>query len=120
LTINYLDLAAVHLRAYRDTPARLGGPKKGDRRAEQILAELDRLTEAVDTQSRELVRESARSSVGDRADMAVQRGLAGEARELLLRSDVSAFGKPGMELELDLLLRTGRPEECMRSATAGL
>jgi hypothetical protein len=36
------------------------------------------------------------------------RGTAGKALEVLLASDVSAFGREGMELELELLLKTGR------------
>ncbi|AMV23966.1 hypothetical protein VT84_06195 [Gemmata sp. SH-PL17] len=120
LTIKYLDLAAAHLRAYRDVPASRGGPKKGDRRAAEILAELDRLTKEVDEQTRAFANESARSSVGDRAIMADRRGLAGAARDLLLKSDVSAFGTQGMELELNLLLRTGRPEDVLEWTTPEL
>jgi tetratricopeptide (TPR) repeat protein len=113
LTLNYLDLAAAHLRAYRDTPARLGGPKKGDRRSELLLGELDKLTEAVGLRSRELAGGLERASVGERAATALQRGLAGEALAVLLKSDVSAFGTPGMEMELELLLRTGRAAEVL-------
>ena len=120
LSINLLDVAAAHLRAYRDLPVRWGGPKKGDQRAEAVLAELARLTEALDTQTREFAQESAHSSVGDRATMAVRRGLGGEARDLLLKSDISAFGTQGMELELDLLLKTGRPEEVVEWMTPEL
>lgn len=120
LTLNYLDLAAVHLRAYRDISVHWGGPRKGDPRADALLKELDRLTEAVDFQMREFVKESAHASVGDRAAMAARRGLAGEARDLLLKSDVSAFGAPGMELELNLLLRTGRPNDVMEWMTPEL
>ena len=43
--------------------------------------------------------------------MALELGLAGRARELLLESDVAAFGPRGMALELELLLRTGRASE---------
>ncbi len=120
LTINYLDLAAVHLRAYKDILANQGGPKQGDRRAEAILAELDRLTEAVNTRSREFAESAGKLSVGDRAAQAAQQGLAGEARDLLLKSDFSAFGVRGMERELDLLLRTGRPEDVLEWMTPEL
>ena len=42
---------------------------------------------------------------------AARRGLGRRARDVLLESDVSAFGPDGMELELDLLLRTGRVDD---------
>src|SRR5262249_3924524 len=47
----------------------------------------------------------------DRALLAFHKGLAGKARDLLLESDVAAFGAQGMLLELELLLRTGRAKE---------
>ena len=49
--------------------------------------------------------------VADRAALAMQKGLAGKARDLLLESDLAAFGPQGMELELELLLRTGRARD---------
>src|SRR5207245_6760226 len=47
----------------------------------------------------------------DRALLALQKGLAGRARDMLLESDIAAFGARGMFLELELLLRTGRAQE---------
>src|SRR5262249_42333097 len=35
----------------------------------------------------------------------------GRATDILLESDVAAFGGPGMALELELLLRSGRPQD---------
>src|SRR5262245_26315852 len=43
--------------------------------------------------------------------MAAHKGLTAKARQMLLDSDVSAFGTPGMALELELLLRTGRAKD---------
>jgi len=42
---------------------------------------------------------------------ASEKGLAGKALDILLHSDVSAFGDKGMELELRLLLTTGRSRD---------
>jgi tetratricopeptide (TPR) repeat protein len=120
LTTRCLDLAATHLRAYRDLPPQQGGPKKGDRRAEGVLAELDRVTKEVNAQTEAWTKETALYSVRDRAAQAVDRGLAGLARDLLLKSDVAAFGTQGMELELNLLLRTGRPEDVLEWMTPEL
>ena len=56
-------------------------------------------------------------SVSDRALLAVRLELGGLARSILLKSDVSAFGAQGVELELDLLLRTGRPQQVLEITT---
>jgi hypothetical protein len=120
LSLNYLDLAAVQLQAYRDTPPDQGGPPKNDPQSEAILAELDRLTDAVSKLKRDFYQDSLKFSVGDRAALAAQRGLCGEALAILLKSDVSAFGVQGMELELELLLQTGRPEDVLTWMTPEL
>lgn len=103
------DLAADHLRAYRDLVGRRLPP---DAR-EALDKEVARLTETVDKQTREWEAEVARGSVTTRAEAANRRGLGKRARDLLLESDVSAFGPQGMKLELDLLLRTGRADEVL-------
>jgi tetratricopeptide (TPR) repeat protein len=113
LTLECLDLAVVHFRTYLESPRRFDGPAPGSDQAKEVAAQLDQLTTLLDRQRREFARESERSSVSDRAHMAVRRGLGGEARDLLLKSDLAAFGTVGMELELDLLLRTGRPDDVL-------
>jgi hypothetical protein len=103
------DLATRELRVYRDLIQQAGGSSANTAEAlGPIHKEIDRLTRAVDEQTTAFQNESARSSVADRALQAVQRGLASRSLEILLASDFSAFGVPGMKLELDLLLRTGR------------
>jgi hypothetical protein len=100
--LGYLDLALTHLRAYRAAAGR----------AEAVSdTELADLARVVDRQLTEFAPESARARVADRARAALQRGLAGQARAILLESDVSAFGAEGTELELELLLRTGRADD---------
>src|SRR5262249_39109497 len=54
----------------------------------------------------------------ERAVLALQNGLAGKARDMLLESDVSTFGAEGTALELELLLRTGRAREVREWAGA--
>jgi hypothetical protein len=103
-----LDLALVELRAYRAAAGRAGA----DEGRESVPdAELDALSRLVDRQRAEFASESTRARAADRAQRAAQRGLVGEARTILLELDVSAFGSEGAELELDLLLRTGRAED---------
>lgn len=114
--MNCGDLAVTHLRAYRALVAR-GGGKPDPRASDEVMA---RLADLLEKHTRDLAAEGARVPVGDRAFLAAQRGLAGEALKLLLGSDVSAFGTSGMRLELDLLLKTGRGRELLVWATPEL
>jgi tetratricopeptide (TPR) repeat protein len=116
--LNCLDLAAVHLRKYRDLMAEWGAPPEARKQAEAVEGQLARLTEVVEHYTREFAEYEQRMSVIDRAAMAERRGLGGKARDVLLKSDVAAFGAGGMELELDLLLRTGRPDDVLEWTTA--
>ena len=90
------------------------GPEKGVSLAEfhqqesQLQADLAHFAKELDEQETSYTLASAGLSVVDRAYLAYNKGLIGKARDLLLQSDVSAFGSRGMELELKLLLRTGR------------
>jgi tetratricopeptide (TPR) repeat protein len=109
-SLGSLDLAAFHLKTYLESPPHRGGPRTGSREAESLANDLSLMSKQVERESRAHAEEGPRLSVSDRAVSALRRGLGGEARDLLLKSDIAAFGSVGMELELDLLLRTGRPE----------
>lgn len=107
------DLAVNHLKSWRELEIlrlRLGGDRS---RLEKIEPILERMEREVARQLEAFEKESARISVGDRAADAVRRGLGGTARDLLLKSDVSAFGRIGTEIEVDFLLRTGRPRDVL-------
>ncbi len=104
--LGYLDLALQHLRACQRL-ARQPGP----RRAEVDDREADRLAEVVAEGERAFAAEAPKLRVLDRAILAFQKGLGGKARDLLLESDLAAFGPQGMAMELELLLRTGRARE---------
>jgi tetratricopeptide (TPR) repeat protein len=107
------DLAVEQLRIYVKL-IHEAGPEKGVGAAEfrqdesQLHAELSRLSKELDEQETSYTLASSGLSVVDRAFLAFDKGLIGKARDLLLESDVSAFGTRGMELELKLLLQTGR------------
>jgi tetratricopeptide (TPR) repeat protein len=107
------DLELEHLRAYVKL-LHEAGPERGVAAAEfrqqesQFQAGLTQLAKEVDDLETSYTLASSGLSVVDRAYLALDKGLAGKARDLLLESDVSAFGARGMELELKLLLRTGR------------
>jgi TPR repeat len=107
------DLALQHLREWR-TLERIRLRVGGDRaRLDQLEPVIERMGTEVAKQLAEFEKETSRISVGDRAASAVRRGLGGTARDLLLKSDVSAFGKTGTEIEIDFLLRTGRPRDVL-------
>src|SRR5262249_10951556 len=53
----------------------------------------------------------ARAPLFEKAAYATRQGLAGQALDMLLESDISYFGARGMALEVELLLRTGQPEK---------
>ncbi len=115
--IGCLDLAAEHLDQFRKiSPLRGGPPKTGDQ-SKALDDELDELTKLVKSRKEKFESDSARASLTERAQLAVQMELGGTARDLLLKSDVSAFGTDGVKLELDLLLRTGRPDDVLKWTT---
>src|SRR6185312_4374380 len=93
----FLDLAADELRAFE----RLSGSNE----MEQVLAQL---TKDVAASRQSVEANSVNLSVLDRARLAARNGLAGQALNALLQSDVAAFGATGMAMELDLLLGVGR------------
>ncbi len=115
--IGCLDLAAKHLREYRNIPPLWGGPPiKGDQ-SKELDDELGQLTKLVESRKEKFEQDTARASISERTQLAVQMELGGTARDLLLKSDVSAFGTDGVKLELDLLLRTGRPDDVLKWTT---
>jgi hypothetical protein len=113
------DLALHHL----STHARLyheKGPPPGSnleqyrQQAANYDAALKELVRSVDGREKEVASEEGRYRVFDRAMLAWQKGLAGKARDILLNTDVANFGAPGMALELELMLRTGRARDIPR------
>jgi tetratricopeptide (TPR) repeat protein len=115
MEMDYLDLALEHLSAYRQL-VRKAGPPAG-LSAEQFREqeapsdeELARLAKEVEKRENKFAVATSGWKVMDQAERALRDGLAGKARDLLLESDIAAFGIRGMALELELLLKTGRPK----------
>jgi hypothetical protein len=109
---HYLDLALDHLRAYHRLAQKAGPPPGGDPEQfrEQQTAfegELSRLAKEVEKRENKHAVEMAGRKVVEQAIAAYRDGLGGKARNLLLDSNIAAFGNRGMALELELLLRTG-------------
>jgi hypothetical protein len=106
--MNCLDLALQHLRTY----AELVGESKVPRRLRDALK---KLADRVKVRENEYIVASSRLPVRDRALLAQQKGLAGKALALLLeqKKGMAAFGAAGLNLEVELLLRTGRASDVL-------
>jgi hypothetical protein len=110
------DLQAQHLREVLRLTRAKGCPP-GENRADW-QQRLDRLQDDVRQADETLHRiensyevNAANRKIIDRAEVAQAHGLGGKALELLLSSDAAAFGRRGVQMELDLLLSNGRVRE---------
>jgi tetratricopeptide (TPR) repeat protein len=104
---DYLDLALSHWRTYLKL-ARSAAPREQE---DRLQARVDSLETEVAKRTRSFEAAAAGRSVRERALQAYQLGLKGKARDMLLESDVAAFGNAGTALELELLLGTGRARD---------
>jgi tetratricopeptide (TPR) repeat protein len=114
--LGIIDLALKHQREYVAAVRRAGRPAGSDidqYRVALATAEerLGRLSDLVREREESYDRQAGDLRVYDRALLATELGLGGKARDILLGSDISAFGDDGMTLELQLLARTGRVKE---------
>jgi tetratricopeptide (TPR) repeat protein len=112
--IGYLDLALKHFQNYQDLVQRAGltSPTGLETMRSQVDPnEIEKLAKEVQNRNNMHTVEMAQSTISERAMGAARMGLAAKARELLLDSDISAFGPQGMALELGLLIATGRPRK---------
>jgi tetratricopeptide (TPR) repeat protein len=113
--IGYFDLALHHRRAYQQLAHALSPPGGGAAADASPGSaddpELSRFAEAVAEREAGYNAKADTLRVMDRALLAYGHGLAEKARDVLLESDVAAFGPEGLRLELELLLRTGRSKE---------
>src|SRR5262249_41875483 len=92
-SMGYLDLTLKHQQTYARLVGAAGLPAG-------FKQDMDRLTRLVKKREDEfLATASPRSGVQDRAALAVRKGLAGKALEMLLESHISAFGPGGAALE---------------------
>jgi hypothetical protein len=114
--LRYVDLVLHHRRQYVQL-TRAAGPPPGPttKQFSDRIAMMEEEVEQLDTAVKELLDiyevNSENLKVGQRAQMAHARGLGAKALEILLASDITAFQKEGLELELTLLLSTGRIRE---------
>jgi hypothetical protein len=110
---NFLDLALEHQDALAQAE-KARGPRPGESnsdfkaRLENMKSAGSDLQRLVEDRRGQWSKTSAQLSVGERAQQAYQYGLPRQALDLLLNNDVAAFGAQGLELEIELLLLTGR------------
>jgi hypothetical protein len=123
-TMGYKDLTVKHMREVLRIN-RAGGPRRllfpdGPRleTAREFSERLTKLAEIIKEREQDIEKNvedfdqhKEDLKIFDRAQFAVMRGLAGKALEILLKSEIAAFGKTGMDLELRLLLSTGQMDK---------
>lgn len=108
--------ALQHLSEYA-ARARRAGPLRGETgqqfrdRIGGYHTQITGLTEMVARQRDLLASEAATMKIVDRARRALERGLAAQALNILLESDLAAFDAPGLNMEMELLLLLGRANE---------
>lgn len=109
----HLDLQAWHVREILRLRRIQGCPPGEDAAAWQqrlrvLEDDVQRLDEALQRIDDAYEVNAANRKIIDRADAAKSLGLSGKALELLLHSDAAALGRRGIQMELDLLLTSGR------------
>jgi tetratricopeptide (TPR) repeat protein len=113
--MRYSDLALDHLRASLDS-ARAAGPRgetqeEYQKRIEQQEKDVKRLEGPVQETYNKFIVASGSMPLLQKAQTALQRGLAKEALRILRDADMSQFGPQEIALLAELLLNTGQGEQ---------
>ena len=112
--MGYLDLMYQQIREFHKRRPRLSSITEEQRRKEVAA-----FANAVRELEEKFALASADLKLAERARLANKMGLADTALKILLASDVSAFGGAGLELELRLLLETGKARQVRDWLEAG-
>jgi tetratricopeptide (TPR) repeat protein len=110
--MGYADLTLIHLQAYLES-TRAAGRQAGETAGEfnDRIANLEdtvgKVDKEVKNRTENYLINSANYKVLDQARQAAKNGLAGKARDILMASNVAAFGTEGTRLQLGLMLSTG-------------
>lgn len=115
----YLDLALAEMRQHEQIVALRGvtrgvDPFEFQRQMQANSRELDLLEEEVNKRREQWQKDSEGARVYDRVRNAMVLGLARDALDTLLASDVAAFGAPGLQVEIQLLLFTGAADRVVQ------
>ncbi len=112
--IGYLDLCLDHLTAARAAERAAAPGAKPDADADK---DYDGLREHVRKQREQFDKEAPGLRIADRASLAGELNLHGHALDLLLKSDIAAFGAAGLKQQLELMIRTGRADQVVEWTT---
>lgn len=115
LDLGFADLALSHLRIYRDLnqrSRRVAELNSAEVRDEQSHYDrvLKQLASQVETAAVNFAADATHMRVLDRAQLALNKGLALTARDILENSDLSFFGPDGMVMQQEIQLLTGRSQ----------
>jgi tetratricopeptide (TPR) repeat protein len=111
-----LDQPELALPLFQELLARqrAAGPGKGET-AEQFATRMRGMTESVKSLEQSVDRQrdlfeinSQNLKTEDRCEQAASRGLAQTALDIMLSADPASFGRPGLKMEMELLLLAGR------------
>jgi tetratricopeptide (TPR) repeat protein len=115
--IGYMDLALKHLQEHLRA-ARKAGPLQSEKkeRFDQRIQALEKTAEQLGTEVQKRLDLVEVNTVNLKATLpkaraAMERNLPGKALATLLAANVADFGVQGLELELRLLLTTGRARD---------
>jgi tetratricopeptide (TPR) repeat protein len=105
--MDYKDLTLAHLEKVLPLVKKAGSDPKKAEALEKAIADLKQQV-GMALSKYDSIAPSLR--VEGRAFLAGRHGLAGKALEVLLASELAAFGKKGLEMEVTLLLNTGQSD----------
>ena len=117
---NQLDRALDHLRARlriaeHEIDARGPEAASAAERPAALAADVDTMNSLVEQAEKiyeaNTVNKTEPSKVFDRASLAARHGLTRKALDMLLESHPAIFGKAGLELQLELMMRSGRAND---------
>lgn len=112
-SMGQLDLQLRHMKEVLRLQRAHGCPRgetlqEWEQRLASLQDELTQLEEQHQRIENNYEINAANLKIIDRAHAAQIRGLGGKALDILLKSDAATFGPRGVQMELDLLLTTGR------------
>jgi hypothetical protein len=122
--LEFLDLALDHLRAATELNASRGPVRRESReefkkRLDQMEQELGKLKAEVKTREDDYQVDARDKPLQGKVQKAIQNRLIKRARDLLLEADPAQLGPREIDLLINLLLSTGRPDQARAILSEG-
>jgi tetratricopeptide (TPR) repeat protein len=122
--LEFWDLAVDHLRAATEATASRGrarreSPEDFKRRLDQMEQELGKLKAEVKNREDDYQVDSRDKPLQGKVQKAIQNHLIKRARDLLLEADPAQLGPREIDLLINLLLSTGRPDQARAVLSEG-